>query len=167
MIKLLLDLVISTVSVFVVPFCAVLIFVLMSVLGQTRCRCCTAPVCSRTSSRIPIDADLATFERAQVTFSTLRASTVTHHVDTAISRRPAERGQLQRLRRALATLRSGRRPVGHLPFERFLAADAVRRGPASALAKRPSSRCRLLGSCHAGERVYHRAVVLLGHPRAS
>ena len=43
--------------------------------------------------------------------------------------------------------------------------EAVRRSPASALAKRPSWRCRLLGAYQSGERVYHRVVVLLGHPR--
>ena len=63
----------------------------------------------------------------------------------------------------LATLRSGRRPVGHLPSEKFLAPEAVWWGSAYALAKQASSRCRQLGACDAGERVYHH----VGHLRAS
>ena len=79
--RIFLDVVISTGSVFGVSFCAVLLFLfcalhvdVVAVFGQTRCLCCTALVNSRTSARIPIDADLATFEGA-LTLPTFLAST--------------------------------------------------------------------------------------------
>ena len=55
-------------------FCALRVDV-VAVVGQTRC--CTAQVDSQTSVRIPIDADVATFETAQ-SDTTLRTE---HHVE--------------------------------------------------------------------------------------